>query len=304
MLILGEIMLKPFFILSITFFVFAVQAPSRAFAEGDLSTPEETLDAVVEAVKDQIQTLDHDVFVYHYRERTTSDSVKELRKDAAAIYTRYVQKTVYGPAPVYADSMLGNGLYAAIDPFSSREYGGSDWLLFQFRLARGSRYWDVTRETLFSEPLIEALNRHFHCVSRASWDMVSGGESCHSVRRQILGRLNVTAILYEWGNYLAPTICNEGPRNAFYFTNLTPFRKEDIQVFGESYFPFGDGRTESRRILESIVYFSLRTTSAGMSYRNRKKSELWPILDPIGPFEDRDLAKARALAKKNLFGCE
>jgi len=41
-----------------------------------------------------------------------------------------------------------------------------------------------------------------------------------------------------------------------------------------------------------------------MSYRNRKKSELWPILDPIGPFEDRDLAKARAWAKKNLFGCE
>lgn len=276
-------------------------------AEPDYSTPEKTLEALVHQIQGSIRTLDHDVFVYHYRPRKRFEEISKTQEKAAAVYSHYVRKTVYGTDAGDFVGMLGRGLYAAIDPVQSRSYGGENWVLFQIRLARGSRYWMVQDPTTgaplldqstISSELSMAMERHFGCSMNSDGRLVTR-RRCYHLRRLLLLRLKVAAISYHWGvgpRDVGPTLCKIQRGDAFFLTNLAPFRAEDIRVFGPSHFPFldelADDLSEDRRAIQRMFDIT-------------GNPPLWPLLSRSWLRNRKSTHdEARAWAKKNLLVCD
>lgn len=157
--------------------------------------------------KKQVRTFSRPVSVYHWTHR--SDVFIPIRGEVPHADPRFDDylarryRSFYRPDPRNS-SMAGTGLYAAVDPSSTRNYGGKNWVLYQLEFRKGARFLDVDDSfgrDQFSKSLISRLQA-FGCSAYSLYSIFSmdSEPACQALRILMADspELNIQAMRYGY----------------------------------------------------------------------------------------------------------
>lgn len=163
---------------------------------------------VTQKLQTRVSVLDREMVTFRY-ESKANDKIRSLDDLKARIQgwsERYFDKSVD------TNDMAGPGTYVAIDPFSSRDYGGSDPQLYVLTLKKGTRLLDLDKGLKSEEKnLIIKLYRSLQCDSRDGTQStvvdsdidylslrLSPKAACREAAIEIVQKLNIHALIYSY----------------------------------------------------------------------------------------------------------
>jgi hypothetical protein len=308
-------------VLSVGFFAIfmALGTVQAAPAEIDeSSSAEEIQHDIIEKARLWIRKFNRDTYLFHYRPRpeTHQGYIEPQSERTAKYYSHYIRETIDNPSTplrvLEFHDWFGDGLYAAVDPIISANYGGrrgmwggndsQPWILYRFTMREGSKYLAVVAWHLvtFPKKMRKALQAKFGCPATNMYELLvlntEKAKNCRPLVRAMISELEIDAILYPWKSYPAyrEKFCPETPDAAFYITKRTPFEKEDIVVMTEELPPGGaDEAMLDRQMIQRLFYF---TQKPKISWR-------WPSLNPDRTEKSAAFAETKKWADDHLFRC-
>jgi hypothetical protein len=292
---------------------------SPAFAETDFSAGQEELQReIIEKARPWVRKFTQDTYLFHYRPRPKNSQgyVEPYDSRVVNYYNQYIRETIDEPNASLRilgfHDWFGEGVYAALDPIISANYGGPrgmwggnddhPWTLYRFTMREGSKYLSVVswRVITFPKKLRKALRAKFGCEATNMYDLLvlntEKAKNCRPLVRAIIAELEVDAILYPWKSYplYRETFCEKSPDAAFYLTKRTPFEKEDILIMNENLPTGPDAASLDRQMIQRLFYFTQRP----------KRSWRWPSLTPTKSEKSAALAETKQWVEDHLFRCK
>lgn len=106
------------------------------------------------------------------------------------------------------NNAAGPGLYAALDPLSSKEFGSPDFSLLVVSIPQGTRYLDFGNNPHFSEALSKKIWEKYKCESDIVKGLRSEKASCRTPLIRAIHSTGAEALLYEYKNNAnLPKVC-------------------------------------------------------------------------------------------------
>lgn len=199
--------------------------------------------ASVAAISDElaiyVETLGRPVYAYHYSvgaPRESSAAIWKNLNQASSAYLNLDAGEPYGILP---------GLYLALDPLASREFGGTstNWLLYRLELPKGLRYLNISG--IEDEPLSEDIKK----VLAKDGCVLSGeylkyprsfsygtllkqnlGPVCRRIGQEVYRSLGVQALAYSYV-VMSSSDCSDSNSLAFILFDTTGVTPEAVREF-------------------------------------------------------------------------
>jgi hypothetical protein len=159
--------------------------------------------------------------------------------------------------------MYGYGLYAAVDPWATHEYGGENWVLVQIQVPAGLKVLDVTKSSMTQTitPQLSNILDQFHCGNLNSLSdllrggnprAVTAGEPCKKLTEKISREvLQVKGFLYSYYSaYLTDCLSDGSRKSAVVITENDWINANNVKVFNSS---TADDKPE-RISIQSLFY--------------------------------------------------
>ncbi|MGE3975920.1 MAG: hypothetical protein AB7F59_15450, partial [Bdellovibrionales bacterium] len=107
-------------------------------------------------VKNSVRTLEHETTIFNYHSKENVGNIPVTSPDHIATLGKIAGRFFVEPDN---GNFAGSGLYFAIDPLVSRNYGGNasstNWVLTVLTLKKGARYFNI--EHPFSREIAKEL---------------------------------------------------------------------------------------------------------------------------------------------------
>lgn len=317
----------------------AMTAPDRSTYENDASVQEvlkfsgisiEQFEALVKFYSKSIYQTVQDYYVYNWFSANGRNEVwkSNLSADSSSGWDHFVSgatrhwKTfcpqaglqvamngsTYNDCEYFADNfgysgMAGSGLYAALDPASTRSYGGGpDWVLMQIKIPKKFRIISSTELSGNYYKLSSAERNDLNFIySQITNIYKSMDPKLGIVVRKILKDiLKVDALTYNYSSSLY-NVCNKynntnysnasnsysinALSSAFVFLATERMQPKNVKVFN----PKTSDATEDRKTISKIIA-TLYSIGANT----------WPDIQE----KDRDLEFVKQWAEENAYGCQ
>ena len=171
-------------------------ACSTSFAQGKRLTPEE-LAPLVAFIKKHVVVLEKPTHVYNYFDAKDADPIwrSALSADDPIGYRSVLWNAEgywRGQGSDGGSNTMGSGLYAALDPISSRSYGGEmDYVLLRMELPKGARIVNLLDSTSKIPEEVVKIYETLGCTWRSG--AIPGG----SVRRLFEAKPGASRICIE-----------------------------------------------------------------------------------------------------------
>jgi hypothetical protein len=246
----------------------------------------------------QVAALSTPVYAYSYTSGTPLGSSTLVWQDLSTVEAKYLDLST---GKIQNDLP---GLYLALDPISSREFGGpnSNWLLYRIELPRGFRYLDISKLDYapLSQNIVTALAAegciptgeylaHFNYSALLKQNL---GPTCRQIGIQALRQMNVQALGYSYSAISFPN-CISSHAMAFIAFNLTGISASSAAEFSLS--------TENQNPVQNEELFTehLFVESNWTTTLLYNQGRLWPDLDSIAVDGNSYLA----WKKSHLLNC-
>ena len=191
--------------------------------------------------------------------------------------------------------VAGPGVYAAIDPLASREFGGkAEWLLYELTLRKGAKYLDAQNFSI-SEGVADEL-------SSLGCEVFEGQgifeiallwpTRCRVLFSNQLNAEFIGAIAYP---YQAANIrqCDQNRQIAFNIINEIAIIPENTTVFSKA-LPKGNASLSAAGFVEALYKESSLDPA---TFKNREEFELWNLGSKI------PRAEFISEVQQNVWGC-
>jgi hypothetical protein len=302
---------------SLAALAWVVSASTAQAGDDSLMSKAEIEKDLIERASPWVRKIPRDTYLFHYRPREESEKGYVVPQDQrlADHFSAYIRGTIDDPNAKLRvlgfHDWFGDGLYAALDPMISANYGaprgmwgGNDrhpWVLYRFTLRAGSRYWNIVSswQVIFPKKLRKSLIAQYGChADTLNKLLILNTEKaipCRPLVRTIISELGVDAILYQWKSHpnYREKICPKSPDAAFLLTNRTPFKKEEVLIMNKDLPTEPDAASLDRLMIQRLFYFAEDTNS----WR-------WPSLNPKKSEKKQALAELKVWAREHLFRCD
>ncbi len=249
-------------------------------------------------------------FVYHYVSRSgdlrlAPAEIDRFGADEARTHLAQWSEWFFNPAqPRRGED--AQGLYAALEPLSSRAWGKEDWVLMRFEIPKGTRILDLNG-SLKAQPSVHSkLQKHVFdlysvCpgdISARNLFMKTVAPACRQFFSDLLRSMGVDAILYgPWRSAQFPKHCEKVKDASLLVLNTEGISKEGIRIFR-------DARPAEDQMAEAKVFEGLRRINPvrGMTYDDKMKAynRLWAE----GKIPAADKSEIEAYLAKHILGCQ
>ena len=203
-------------------------------------------------------------------------------------------------------SKVLRGLFVALEPVSSAEYGGENpnWAMLEIQLPAGFRYLELgaqqsaegasIKEFLLPPELKLALGES-NCpvVNFSTLLLVPSTWECTRIWNAVVRDLNVDAILYPFPTYFGRA-CPLMPNSALFFVGEQALRGSVLRSFNAESDRNPESRTAYKRVMGLFAIADATSESKERLIRSRR----WPDHTPLSP------ALASLWSKQNLFSCD
>jgi hypothetical protein len=192
-------------------------------------------------------------------------------------YFKGVTGSFWGNGTSYG-LMMGNGIYAATDPFVSQGYGGGGdgWTLFAINMKTGTRLFDARDYKSFSGQLqarLQALGcPAWRSASQIFENNVVPSDVCAYTFRQAVRILGIQGVVYSWGG-ASLTACSI--RNGWWtpaIVLIDPELAPGVRILVKEIPPHDPAEIHDLRIRITQFFKLVQYNPYGMSV------ELWPSL--------------------------
>jgi hypothetical protein len=268
-------------------------ACSTAGLRGTASSASSAAGLLAQDLSNRVRILERPIFAFNYSRGEPRSSESAIRKhlETTAAY--------YGDTTVGETGVAMPGLYLAVDPLASREFGGmgTDWLLYRLELPQGLRYVDIslTSSDRLPEHIVKALAAE-GCVAtgeyldRFDYSALlkqNPGPACRRIAKAALDAHGATALAYSYAAY-NPQGCAGTRQLAIILFELTALTSASIRELSVAT-PLPSSAASEERFIEQLF--------AETGYQGWR---LWPALDgkPI------DQAKFAGWKKARILNCQ
>jgi hypothetical protein len=246
-----------------TAFAATVKAKSTQvlFNEVDISP-------LVQAFQKITGTLEKPAKVYHWKDgkdesewagalsATSPQGLSYAQKIAAVYWQKYLTLS--------PTNMFGFGLYMALDPVKTQEYGGDNWVLLQIELKKGFRYLDLTlpeAQQKISAKVKSVLDQ-FQCgevpnladlLKAGHPRSVNAGLTCQQMLEEVLkNQIHMAGFFYTYNSAYFLSCSNEdGQRKkALVLTDEAQVDEGSIRIFNSQ----TTDAPEERIKIQSLFY--------------------------------------------------
>ncbi len=255
-------------------------------------------DLIAADLSAQVVTLGGPIYTYNYTSGTPFGTPSAVWQDLTAVAAKYMDLSA---GKIQNDLP---GLYLALDPISSREFGGpnANWILYRIELPSGFRYLDISKLDYnpLSQNIVTALAAegcvptgeyatHFNYSALLKQNL---GSTCRQIGIQAFKQMNVQALSYSYTVTSFPN-CTSNHAMAFVVFDLAGLSASSAIEFSLS--------TENQNIAQTEELFTeqLFVESAWKTALLYNQGRLWPDLDSVGVDSNAYLA----WKKSHLFNC-
>lgn len=279
--------LKTFKLSSVLALLTAAVVQNAAFA--DISSDPNLANFIAE-LKGRVHTTTSSFYSYHWQ-KLSPGQVDPSQLSQDELYKQIVASIRLQKEQYVRGGNYSGGYYVALDPATSREYGGTppntDWTLTRIEIPAGFRYVDlaqtvdvlgfpVSSSIEFANTALKALGPY--CPKLKLDDFVTtGGQTakaafvepsdidrrCLDLLNQIVQNLNVDGLFYSYGQTAIPK-CDNFHQGAIVFTRADWLRPSQIRSFSRA----TTGNTEERQFIQSFL-------GGAMYYAPNKVIELY-----------------------------
>lgn len=212
----------------------------------------------------------------------------------------------YNDCEYYSDTygsggMAGSGLYAALDPASTRSYGGTqDWVLMQIKIPKKYRIINSNDLYNFYAKSSSSERADLFFISSQITNIYNSYNSKFGIiiRKVLKDILKVDALIYSYNSSLY-NMCSKFINTAngsnysqnvmfnyaFVFLTTEGMPAKNVKVFNQKTSDATDDRKTISKLLLHLYYYS---------------SNLWTDIQE----KDRDAEFVNQWAEKNAFGCQ
>jgi|GEM_PF-1634562 len=257
-----------------------------------------------------VRRLSRDVHVYHWAPRANVGDRNDKRPltaldPRAKHYLNYLKEQFWTDNNA-TNSVMGHGVYAAIDPVITAGYGSAsgmgldlestDWALMQIVIPKDTQFLALPSLDSLSTPSttlvqglaklncpVGSLNRIFSSANNAA--------PCKAVRDRLVQRLDVQALRYQYASMEIPVCVPVRDPWAFVLFDGRALNLDRLVVFTPQLPARPDAQSENRLLIQGI--FDSVANASGLP-----PGFPWPALTKQKP--KTDLA---AWAKSNLANC-
>lgn len=237
-----------------------------------------------------VRSTSREVHLYHWVPRTNVGDRSDRRpiqaRDPRVLgYVGYLKELFWNPSRG-GGGVVGSGLYVAIDPVISQNYGGPDFVLIQFVMPARVRYLDIASGPTFSSSLQSQLRAAgcgaYHLESLFAADSVP---ACRSARDRLIRDLDVMAIRYRFASTQFSGWCSQRPDVAMVLFDDRAIGWDRLIAMTPQR-PSRDPQHENRLIIRSLFE------------QARAPNAPWPELRGSAPETD-----VEAWAQRTLMSC-
>ena len=228
----------------------------------EVVAPTSALSPLAQYLAPHVQTLTRDVWIYHWGPRAhyvsggISVSGPVSVETDMSVYLKIMIELFENLDSATGDA-IGNGLYAAVDPLSSRRFGGAsgDFGLLQITIPNGSRILNIPKEYGPSYPLhlMDDLKKK-NCPTDTISIFQSTGK-CRKILLEALQELKIAVVAYPYFAQF-PELCNLERSNypiqrAFLITGRSMIRA--FTQFLTRQIPDGEPRNYARLFINNYA---------------------------------------------------
>lgn len=272
------------------------QAVTESHAAALPQIPAPLRKAIIQELLPRVQTVSQSFVISHYTHRSdVKIPLTGLVDPVDPLFSQYVQRSIKSfQRGSKDDDVAGSGMYFAIDPVISRQYGGKNWVLIQGKVKPGARFLDLTQgEPFFSHELREQI-QSFGCDSWAIQDVFQYDEipACQALRLEISNapELNVHGLYYQFASSELPGCGEDG---AFLVWRSALFSEAEAFTSGVAQPESADPQLQRKQELQALFDWAVEP---GLYAGNM---DPYPELEGALP-----RAQIRQWAKRNLKGCK
>lgn len=253
--------LRYFLVFAVSFLVFTAACVGPALKENmrlpASNTIESSQKVIAEFLSQYVHVLDVPVYVYNWSDAKYRDPSWQDRfasDDARGYEALLASSQIFYKNQGKNDGgdNFGKGLYLALDPVSTQNYGGDSWLLMQLRLGKGFRFLNLVKDNAVhaSDSVIQAL-KEIECPG--NWNQgsfltsifaakVGVSEKCIGAINWILDtELKLDGFLYPYASSKfsecpqpdpgAPFATHSDRNGAFIVISSKSFDPSSVQIF-------------------------------------------------------------------------
>lgn len=203
---------------------------------------DDKLEAINSLQKDfqtSILNLEDDKLVFNYRDfsvqqnKTFDQAILDMKNKANSFYFKS-----------YSGGQMGNGLYAASNPFQSSNYGGDSWLLSIITIPAGTKVLDIHKESsdwkdgnriTLSKQTVSLLKQAFKCdiLNETSHFTIAFlfSPQCLNAFKEFVKEFKISAVIYDWSKS-AVDGCNETSA-AMVIYDQDIFNEKNVKFLGD-----------------------------------------------------------------------
>jgi len=209
-----------------------------------------------------------------------------------------------------------DGVYFAIDPIVSREFGKKEWILFRADLPQTMTALNVAYMMYQPDGLrfipapIQEKMKQLGCDEK-KYDYLfrkNRSKACREIAVSVLKKLNVDAIQYSWRS-ADFTSCRQRQRFAYILirpeiiksTAIFSFQSVEPTLTDESRFLLALYGAAQKNQSPFVLDWSTKGDETVSQVVNGPDMQLWPNAGGLTPFSDAETA---TWVKSHLLGCQ
>ncbi|MEZ4814649.1 MAG: hypothetical protein R3A80_05520 [Bdellovibrionota bacterium] len=290
-------MSKNFLILFILISI-SISSPVHSIEQEELA--QKISNSLMGSVENRAQPFN----AYHYASReadlhvSSSESISKNKvfiekhiKDWSEWFSNPHQKVTSGKD--------AQGLYAALEPLSSRNWGREDWVLFRIKMTKGMRLLDLSNPSVTWNLDKFAFELFNYCPrgTARSYFLSPYPQKCRLLFLKVIELLKVDVILYGyWRSAQFPGVCETVLDRSMLILKSDKLDLRDVEVF-TSQGIMSDHEEEARVITE----LSRMNSIDRMSYKEGDPhyEGFWSNDDAL----EADRSIVQSYVNKNILGC-
>lgn len=229
----------------LTFATVALAAQPTA-AQSPAATPTER---ILRVLAPRVRPLDRGLVTFHYENARATENIET--QNQVLSHLRWVIHR-FANSTIQSGDMVGLGLYVAIDPTSTRSFGGNNPWLFVVPLAAGARVLNVMDDGNADVADMQSLLAEMKCnpadKAVTSLEDVPGAfrnstdTECRKVWIDALTTLRVDAVLYGYNASTLGLGCRSGRGEALSIVSDKALRETELALYTNDHVVASDRR--------------------------------------------------------------